>query len=52
MTDNKTLYTTLFNAITDATRKILQNDSPAALEILLDAQVQTEEEYIEKDESK
>ena len=49
MTDYKTLYTTLFNAITDATRKILQNDSPAALEILLDAQAKTEELYI-KDE--
>lgn len=51
MTSYEKMYKTLFNAITDATRKILQNDSPAALEILLDAQAKTEELYI-KDESK
>ena len=49
MSSYKELYLTLFNAITDATREILRNDSPAALKTLLDAQAKTEELYI-KDE--
>ena len=48
MADYKTMYFTLFNAITDAMQTIYDTKSVAeAMQILSDAQVKTEEIYID-----
>lgn len=46
MPDYQKMYTTLFNAITDAIQSIQQNNYGIAAEILIRAQQKTEELYI------
>ena len=46
MPDYQKMYTTLFNAITDAIEKIQQRNCAAAEKILIQAQQETEELYI------
>ena len=47
MIDYEKMYLKLFNAITTATKQILQDNTPAALLTLLEAQLKTEKQYIE-----
>ncbi len=47
MNEYKKPYLILFNAITDATRKINENDIFMAEQILIKAQVDAEEAFIE-----
>ena len=46
MPDYPKMYSTLFNAITDAIEAIRRGDTAAAMEILIRAQQTTEELYI------
>ena len=50
MPDYQKMYTTLFNAITDAIESIQQHNYGAAKEILIQAQQETEELYIRAEE--
>ena len=50
MPDYQKMYTTLFNAITDAVEKIQQRNCAAAEKILIQAQQKTEELYISAEE--
>ena len=47
MPDYEKMYFNLFNAITTATKQLLQDNTPAALLTLLEAQLKTEKQYIE-----
>ena len=49
MPQYKKMYLRLFNRITDALEKINQRDVVAAKEILMQAQIETEEMYIAND---
>ena len=46
MTDYQKMYTTLFNAVTDALEKMEVQNYDDAKELLISAQQQTEEIYI------
>lgn len=46
MADYKKMYTTVFNAVTDAVQSIQRNDYDTAKEILIKAQQKAEEYYI------
>lgn len=46
MPDDQSLYTKLFNAVTDAVEALEQQNFGQAREILIRAQQQTEEAYI------
>ena len=50
MPDYQKMYTTLFNAVTDAIEKIQQRSCAAAEKILIQAQQKTEELYISAEE--
>ena len=50
MPDYQKMYTTLFNAITDAIESIQQHDPAVAEKILIQAQQKTEELYISTEE--
>ena len=49
MPDYQKLYTTLFNAVTDAIERIQQHNPAAAEKILIQAQQETEELYISEE---
>lgn len=46
MPDYQTMYTTLFNAVTDALEELAHRNSGRAEDILKAAQLRTEEQYI------
>ena len=50
MPDYQKMYTTLFNAITDAVENIQQHNPALAEKILIRAQQETEELYIRAEE--
>ena len=50
MPDYQKMYTTLFNAITDAVEKIQQRNCAAAEKILIQAQQEAEDLYISAEE--
>jgi len=50
MPDYKKMYFTLFNAVTDAIEKLDDYEIKPAKEILVNAQNNTEDMYIEEDE--
>ncbi len=50
MNEYKKPYTIMFNAVTDAIRKIVKGDNAGALEILVEAQQKAEEEFISFEE--
>lgn len=47
MPDYEKMYHILFNAITDSLRKLEKGDSKEAVRLLMEAQQQTEELYVE-----
>ena len=49
MPDYQKMYSTLFNAITDALENMKQQNYDAAIEILILAQQNAEEQYISAD---
>lgn len=51
MVDFKKLYFTLFNRITDALAELEAANCEEAKKILMDAQITTEEMYIDADDS-
>ena len=50
MPDYQKMYTTLFNAVTDAVESIQHHNAAAAEQILIRAQQETEELYIDAEE--
>lgn len=50
MTDYQKLYITLFNAITDALRKIDELEVAKAKQLLMQAQQKTEEMYMDAEQ--
>lgn len=50
MADYQTMYSTLFNAITDALRQIEQENFDAAAALLVQAQQSAEERYLDSTE--